>query len=78
MGGEEGYALRDEGYRENYGCEQKDVVSSGDFPGGSFMENGNMVKVAKFHEIGKDTDGSVILALTASCKNCPFYKKRPV
>lgn len=76
-GDEAGYALREEGYNENYGCEHPQIVKSGQHSIISFPEGGGITKAAVLHGIGKFDDPEVITALNKACANCPIYEKGP-
>lgn len=75
-GDESGYVLREEGYNENYGCENQEIVNSAKFKITSFSEGPNLTRVAVLHGIGKATDPNVIASLNESCGKCPFYINR--
>ncbi|TSC85426.1 MAG: hypothetical protein G01um101416_854, partial [Microgenomates group bacterium Gr01-1014_16] len=69
--GEDGYALKEEGYNENYACENPQVVQSGQYPT-TFVSG----LLAKLHDIGKYNDPEVTASLSTSCGNCQHYRKR--
>jgi len=76
-GDEAGYALREEGYNENYGCEHPQIVDNGQYSVTSFPEEGQITRAAVLHEIGKFDDPEVIEALNKACASCPLYEKNP-
>jgi len=76
-GDEAGYALKEEGFNENYGCEHPEIVGSGRFAITSFPEAGKITKAAQLYGIGKFDDPKVIEALTLTCSECPLYEKSP-
>src|SRR3972149_2715004 len=76
-GDEAGYALREEGYNENYGCEHSQIVDSNQYPVTSFPEGGGITRAAVLHGIGKFDDPEVIEALKRACGSCVFYQKNP-
>lgn len=71
-GDEAGYALADEGYNENYGCEKEEIVQSGQF---QKIRIGRSKVVAKLHGLGRDKDQSVIDTLESTCGQCPYFNK---
>ncbi len=75
FGGEDGYALREKGYNENYGCLQPDVIDD-TAEKGSFSEDDRWISVAVLHGIGRFDDLEVIEALTETCGGCKYYQKR--
>lgn len=78
VGDEAGYALREEGYNENYGCEHPEIVDSNRFPVTSFLEAGKITKAARLHGTGKFDNPEVIEALNQTCANCLLYEKNPI
>ncbi|HWA52363.1 MAG TPA: hypothetical protein VG895_04910 [Patescibacteria group bacterium] len=74
---EAGYALAEEGYNENYGCEHSEIVKSGKYKNMEFMEtNGSFTEAAILHGFGKDTDEKTINDLKNSCANCKYFQRR--
>lgn len=75
---EAGYALREGGYNENYGCEHPEIVRSNRFQVIPFPEGKKITKAAVLHGIGKFDDQEVIETLNQTCVNCPLYEKGPM
>jgi len=74
-GGEDGYALREAGINEHYGCLESKVIESVEVKG-SFLEEGELIPVAVLFGIGKFDDPEVILALNRTCGNCSYFQER--
>ena len=73
-GGEDGYALREEGFNENYGCLQPNVIRNSPTTS-SFLENSSRISVAVLHGIGRFDDPEVVEALEKTCGCCGYFQR---
>jgi len=73
---EEGYALREEGFIEKYGCDNPRIVDNNNHPTTTLPENGDITRVAVLHGFGKIDNPEVINDLDISCGTCQSFQKR--
>ena len=76
FGGEDGYALKDEGYYENFGCICQAILNIGRYKVIDTRDGEAFIPVAHLCRIGKKGDQHVIEALTSSCSECQWFEKR--
>ncbi|MEK9200765.1 MAG: hypothetical protein AAB909_02190 [Patescibacteria group bacterium] len=72
-GGEDGYALGELGYNENYGCDRPEIVSSNNYDRVK-LAGGEVV--ARLFGTGRPIDPEVTTALEKSCGECRYYRRK--
>lgn len=73
--GDDGYAIREQGYIDDHGCEHPMVIESS-VKTSVFIDGGELMPVAILFGFGRRDDQDVVDALTRTCGDCRYFQTR--